>query len=67
MSTADQKRTVQAQAEIDAFLAGNDAFNATNDKEREANRAESEAFGNRCVAEATAKANEFLSKIRGDK
>ena len=64
--TADQKRTVQAQAEIDAFMAGNDAFNSANDAEREANRAEGEAFGNRCISESTAKAAEFLSKIRGN-
>ena len=66
MSTADEKRTAQAQKEIDAFLAGNDSFNSKNDAEREQNRAESEAFANRCISESTAKAAEFLSKIRGN-
>ena len=65
--SADSKRATQAQAEIDAYLAGCDAFNATNDKEREANRAAGEAFGNKCVAEATAVADKFLAQIRGNK
>lgn len=63
--TADEKRTTQAQKEIDAFMAGNDAFNSANDAEREANRAAGEAFGNKCVAEATAVADKFLAQMRG--